>query len=1621
LTEPGKIESMYRSGDAPISITLPAGKYKLSVRKDGFETYTNDFQIQAGKERTVDVALTKATGAAAGLSSSASDGTSKRTANGNGAVRSTYIAPDGSWSLPAGAPPPAIAPFDEKKAKEHQQAWAKYLDVPIEMTNSIGMIFMLIPPGEFDMGSTQEEGKEAHEKALAWKDTWWQGYLSSETPQHHVRITHPFYMARYEVTQAQYERIMGVNPSFFSRQGSGKEKVANQDTKDYPVECVSHSEAMEFCRRLSSQSSNWAFGHNFRLPTAAEWEYACRAGTTTRWYFGDNEKDMLAYGWMVPSHIWSGKGVLSTKSEYCTHPVGQKKPNAWELNDVHGNVLEWCSDVGSLDYYKISPVDDPTGPAIGDRYVLRGGCGLRSALQGRSASQSYNPKSNKLWDIGFRLACDVTSRQPFDSAVKNVPETIPSDKPIAFDDNKDSKPGPIPQGQWVDLMPYIDVQRDKVAGQWELQNNMLIVKKEKEHSRLMLPVVVDGDYELEVIFTRTEGVGPVTIPINLGAMPLSVVLGEERENEPLSAITKVGNWECPNNITAQRRKFENGRQYAAKIIVQPNQNQYLIQVFLDNSPFLDLKNNRHDIGLHPSNLLPKLKRPGLGGQECTVQFHNVKIRIASDTKGHNKGYLLEKGQTYAEPYVLSPCPGSVHASRFNDIGLSNAYLIGLEIRTHDKPIPRLVALRPIYKTPSGPQRGMSCGWNNINSNQTIVTPNKTILAKDGYVINGMIVSLDAWPSNANDKGEDVVVGLKLRFARLRGNLVDLNDTYESDWIGQDVKATPLGGSISPAIGIFGHWNGASILSLGLVLAPDDPNIQWPYEWDSTKVPSAAADSSGSTAPAAPTPVVRNIPETIPSEKTGSEMTSPAKPYLLGYDLGEDSDKWIPEVASYTNIVWDCNWVKNEDARQQCQITIDAARKKGIKVVLSVGAKQNMDKFLEVGADFVKANRDVVFAICVQNPLYRMVKSEDVASFGARVKQALPGIQFWIMMVDEKYQQNYVIPSMVDLLVLDYIGCAAPSDVLSKTGQSLPIWIKKFDNRPIILLWDHWQKDSRGLVPSCQPATFRTLAEIVKSNNLAGLVFGSYGPSIFDKKMGVQTRPELVDEIKQIAREWGIEKLAEKTKSENTSSAKPYLLGYALGDDSAKWMPEVASYTNIVWECGWDLNEDARPQCQRSIDAARKLGLHMVLCVGRKQCMDKFLEVGLDFVKANRDVVSAICIQSPLWRNVKSEDLAAFGVKVKQVLPGIQFWIRLTVDECQVNYLIPIEVDLLAISYSDCTTPQEVQRNTKEFLPIWMQKFSNRPIILIWDRWQQYGTGLVPICQPETFRTLAEIAYSNHLAGLVFVSYGPLSWKNLEFIGIENRPELVSEIKDIAKAWKIAPGAATDREKNIPDIIPSNKIVSGINSFAKPYLLGYAFGDDSAKWIPEAASYTNVVWDCNWLFGEEPLIQSRRTIEAARKQGLQVVLSVCKKQNMANFLEKGLDLVRKNRDVVFAICMDEPPSYGVKPDEVTDFGTKVKQALPGIQFWMILVDNKNQQKYAIPNEVDLLVLNNQGCTTPQDIQRRSRESLPIWFNKCQGRPIVLSWDFWKTNSTGLVPNCQPETYRALSETVQSNHF
>jgi len=228
---------------------------------------------------------------------------------------------------------------------------------PSDFTNSIGMEFMRIPAGEFDMGSSLNED-----------------YDKDEGPVHRVKIPKAFHMGRYEVTQKQWREVMGYDPSYFKGD-------------NLPVEQVSWNDVQEFIKKLNEKEST----NKYRLPSEAEWEYAARADTTTRYSFGDDESKLGDYAWYLDSK---------------THEVGKKKPNPWGLYDMHGNVWEWVQDVYHNNYNG-APIDGSAWEVDGSERVFRGG-GWKDGARGcRSADRDKVYPGYRPSNLGFRLLRDL--------------------------------------------------------------------------------------------------------------------------------------------------------------------------------------------------------------------------------------------------------------------------------------------------------------------------------------------------------------------------------------------------------------------------------------------------------------------------------------------------------------------------------------------------------------------------------------------------------------------------------------------------------------------------------------------------------------------------------------------------------------------------------------------------------------------------------------------------------------------------------------------------------------------------------------------------------------------------------------------------------------------------------------------------------------------------------------------------------------------------------------------------------------------------------------------------------------------------------------------------------------
>ena len=277
----------------------------------------------------------------------------------------------------------------EMEARVAELLNADVRPVAAEVVNSIGMRLALISPGRFRMGSPSGEmerfrAEEAHE----------------------VEITRAFYLGVFAVTQVQWLRVMGDDPSYFCATGGGGKEVG-MDTGDFPVEQVSWEDAQAFLAQLTALPEEKEAGWSYRLPSEAEWEYSCRGGAASSTPFCVGSSLSSTQANFDGAYPYGGAENGPNLGRTC--PVGSYRPNAWGLFDLHGNVWEWCSDRYAEDYYGKSPAKDPTGPSAGSRRVIRGGSWKAFGRLCRSAHRTWGGHrdealpSNLGPSIGFRV------------------------------------------------------------------------------------------------------------------------------------------------------------------------------------------------------------------------------------------------------------------------------------------------------------------------------------------------------------------------------------------------------------------------------------------------------------------------------------------------------------------------------------------------------------------------------------------------------------------------------------------------------------------------------------------------------------------------------------------------------------------------------------------------------------------------------------------------------------------------------------------------------------------------------------------------------------------------------------------------------------------------------------------------------------------------------------------------------------------------------------------------------------------------------------------------------------------------------------------------------------------
>ena len=284
-------------------------------------------------------------------------------------------------AAPVTAVPPAPLgfPADLQQVQRSQQDWADAVQMPVEIVNSVGMRLRLVPPGSFLMGSQPDEPGRGPDEWL-----------------HDVSIRRPFFIGCCEVTQQQYAQVTGNKPSLFRPGGAWADRVAGRDTSQFPVDSVNWFDAVAFCRLLSRQEQAEHPGRRYRLPTEAEWEYCCRAGSTTLFPAGKDQDGIREYA-----------NFRHRESPGRPLPVASLEANPLGLHDLHGNLWEWCRDwYGDREPHRQRYVD-PRGPLRGTTRVIRGGGYGSGPARVRSAERTADPPSVGDPDTGFRVILEI--------------------------------------------------------------------------------------------------------------------------------------------------------------------------------------------------------------------------------------------------------------------------------------------------------------------------------------------------------------------------------------------------------------------------------------------------------------------------------------------------------------------------------------------------------------------------------------------------------------------------------------------------------------------------------------------------------------------------------------------------------------------------------------------------------------------------------------------------------------------------------------------------------------------------------------------------------------------------------------------------------------------------------------------------------------------------------------------------------------------------------------------------------------------------------------------------------------------------------------------------------------
>ncbi len=462
-----------------------------------------------------------------------------------GDYRGFRVVVDAMGNAPAAPVPPGLVdaataakaptftewPFDTAEARRRQKATAVALGLPERLTLEAGGVAVelsLIPGGTFRMGSpVGEAGRE-----------------DDEGPQHTVVISHPFYLGVTEVTQAQFEAVT-------------RKKPGRPETANHPARSVSWYGAASFCEILSGLT-----GKGVVLPTEAQWEYACRAGTATAFHNGDSPEQIRKVGWC--SDEGGAAGIPK--------PVASFEANAWGLYDMHGNAREWCRDWQAA--YGDADVVDPVGAELGVFRVVRGGGWTDRAARCRSADRRRVKPEMHGGPQGFRVCVPVVGRAP------NAGTAVTGKSP--------DPPGTVlaKAGAWVDLLKLISVKKHMVRGDWRRKGAVIESRSEAKNcnATVIVPVAPRGSYEVEMRMVRLNGKEKIVLHLPVGDRRVGLCLSAMGKHHGLAEIDGKG--AGANETRVVPGELVNGREHRVIARVSAQRGTASVEVDLDGKELI---------------------------------------------------------------------------------------------------------------------------------------------------------------------------------------------------------------------------------------------------------------------------------------------------------------------------------------------------------------------------------------------------------------------------------------------------------------------------------------------------------------------------------------------------------------------------------------------------------------------------------------------------------------------------------------------------------------------------------------------------------------------------------------------------------------------------------------------------------------------------------------------------------------------------------------------------------------------------------------------------------------------------------------------------------------------------